>query len=139
MRTESVSMRRKIKLVASGGTWTGHLWRKCSRVFDRQSAERIQDFLVQFPESLLKVFICLTRQVEFHLCDFHVKRTQLLVNHVPSDLVVTRSLAHCLLSSFVVGDNAAHHANGLRQRTEEIILREAILLQEILTDDLGHL
>merc|ERR1719198_256345 len=64
---------------------------------------------------------------------------QLRVDHVPCDLVVSRSLSHGLLRSLVVCDNASHHTNSLGERALEVIVDETVLLQEILTNDLCNL
>jgi len=44
-----------------------------------------------------------------------------------------------LSALFIVGNNTFHHTNGLRERTKFIVIRESILLQELVFDDLSDL
>jgi hypothetical protein len=44
-----------------------------------------------------------------------------------------------LLALFVIGDNALHHADGLWKWAIVVIVRESVLLQELVLDELGDL
>merc|ERR1711988_207243 len=89
-------------------------------------------------ENWLVVLIVVIWIVELHFGDLDMNFVHLLVDHTPSDLVVSRRLSHDLLSCLVVCDDTAHHANGLAKGALEIVINEPVLLQEILSNNLGH-
>mmetsp|Transcript_41016 Transcript_41016/g.105878 ORF Transcript_41016/g.105878 Transcript_41016/m.105878 type:complete len:413 (+) Transcript_41016:159-1397(+) len=95
--------------------------------------------VMQRHEGLLEVLLRLAGHLELHVRDLLDNVLHVVVDGVPANLLLARELSHGLLRSLVEPDDDLHHANRLGQRAHEVVVREAVLLQEILADDFGHL
>mmetsp|Transcript_2118 Transcript_2118/g.5368 ORF Transcript_2118/g.5368 Transcript_2118/m.5368 type:complete len:228 (-) Transcript_2118:1258-1941(-) len=106
----------------------------------RESAEGCINLLTKLRvQDLLKMLVSLPWEFELHGCDLGDEILHGVVDAVPANLVLARALGNSLLGTVMEGHDNLHHAHGLAQRAEEIIVREAVLLQEVFTDDLGDL
>mmetsp|Transcript_7659 Transcript_7659/g.13558 ORF Transcript_7659/g.13558 Transcript_7659/m.13558 type:complete len:224 (-) Transcript_7659:194-865(-) len=104
----------------------------------RQGPERSQDLIMKCHKSPLEMLLRLPREFKLHVRNLldHVLHGN--VDGVPSDFVLSAKLGHHLLGCFVEANNDLHHTDGLCQWAHEIVVSEAILLQEVLSDDLCH-
>mmetsp|Transcript_31231 Transcript_31231/g.92730 ORF Transcript_31231/g.92730 Transcript_31231/m.92730 type:complete len:665 (-) Transcript_31231:90-2084(-) len=102
-------------------------------------AERSQHLVVKGHKGLLVVLLGLTRHLELHVRDLLDHVLHVVVDGVPADLLLAGELRHALLRRLVEADDDLHHADRLRQRAHEVVVREAVLLQEVLADDLRDL
>mmetsp|Transcript_117684 Transcript_117684/g.366628 ORF Transcript_117684/g.366628 Transcript_117684/m.366628 type:complete len:316 (-) Transcript_117684:1022-1969(-) len=105
----------------------------------RQIPEGRQNLVVQGHKGPLEVLLGLPGQLKLHVRDLLDHVLHSIGNGVPTHLGLPGELRHRLLGGLVEADDHLHHANGLRQRAHEVVLREAVLLEEVLADDLGHL
>mmetsp|Transcript_64817 Transcript_64817/g.166821 ORF Transcript_64817/g.166821 Transcript_64817/m.166821 type:complete len:597 (+) Transcript_64817:397-2187(+) len=94
---------------------------------------------MQRDEGLLVVLLGLPRKLELHVGDLLDHVLHRVVDGAPTHLLLAGELRHALLSGLVEPNDDLHHANGLGQGAHEVVLGEAVLLQEVLADDLRDL
>merc|ERR1712183_784032 len=94
---------------------------------------------MQRDEGLLVVFWGLSWHLELHVSNLLYEVLHCDSNSGPIHFLVSSEFRHGLLRRVVKTNNDLHHANRLGQRAHEIIVAEAVLLQEIFTDNLGDL
>merc|ERR1719271_799841 len=99
-------------------------------------AEGSHDFLVQLCKCLLKELVGVLWHLELHRSQLNELRLQGCGDGIPADLLLSRALSNCLLAALMKAHNVPHHADCLCQGAPEVILAEAVLLQEIFTNDL---
>merc|ERR1719446_1345263 len=103
-----------------------------------QFAEGGQDLLIELFEALLEVVIGILWHLELHGSKLNELFLAARGDGVPANLVLATALCDCLLATLMEAHNVPHHADGLGQRAPEIVLAEAVLLQEIFTDNFGN-
>merc|ERR1719446_298266 len=101
-----------------------------------QFAEGGQDLLIELFEALLEVVIGILWHLELHGSKLNELLLAARGDGVPANLVVATALSDCLLATLMEAHNVPHHTDGLGQWAPEVILTEAVLLQEIFTDNL---
>merc|ERR1712139_566692 len=104
-----------------------------------QVAEVGANLIDKGTEALLEMAVWLARHLELHRSHLYDRLAHGLVDGVPANLVVTRALRNCLLGGVVEMNDHLHHANGLRQGAHKIVIAEAVLLEEVLADNLRAL
>merc|ERR1719217_2008032 len=92
------------------------------------------DVVAQVLEGLLEVLRGAARLLELHLGHLHNGFLELRRDNAPGDLAVP-GLGDRLHRAIMEVPDHLHHADRLRERAHEVILREPVLLQEVLTDD----
>jgi len=98
-----------------------------------EGLEGSSDFVVELDvQDALEVLLRLARHLELHAGDLGDQRTHVRRDGSPSDLVLTRGLGDGLLTHLVEANDNLHHANGLGQWAHEVVVGEAVLLQEVL-------
>merc|ERR1711907_642521 len=105
-----------------------------SLVLLRELAEASAHLVAHVVEETLEELRALARHLELHRGDVRDRVLHLERNHVPADLLVALLRDH-LHRRVVEEANDLHHADRLAERAHEVILAEAVLLQEVLADD----
>merc|ERR1719453_2390039 len=105
-----------------------------SLVLLRELAEASAHLVAHVVEEPLEELRALARHLELHRSDVRDRVLHLERDHVPTDLLVALLRDH-LHRRVVEEADDLHHADRLAQRAHEVVLAEAVLLQEVLTDD----
>mmetsp|Transcript_25331 Transcript_25331/g.55727 ORF Transcript_25331/g.55727 Transcript_25331/m.55727 type:complete len:246 (-) Transcript_25331:1076-1813(-) len=84
------------------------------------------------------MLVTLLRHLELHGSHVFDCVTHVRLNHRPRDLAITTGLCDSLLRKTLEMTDNTHHTDGFDQWASEVVIRKAVLLQEILTNDLGH-
>ena len=103
-------------------------------------AEFVVDFLVEVVEVLAELLFGLDGALELHLSEFDHDVTEGLLDVAHRDLaLLLGALCDNADAVLVELDNGLHHAHGLVHGAVEIVLREGVLLEELILDDLRGL
>ena len=103
-------------------------------------AEFVVDFLVEVVEVLAELLFGLDGALELHLSEFDHDVTEGLLDVAHRDLaLLLGALCDNADAVLVELDDGLHHAHGLVHGAVEIVLREGVLLEELILDDLRGL
>ena len=103
-------------------------------------AEGLLDLLTQLGKVCLDDLLALGRQLELHGGDLVDEVVEAGLDDGERDLVVgLRRALDCALAEVVEEDDVFQHAAGLVEGAEAVVVGEAVLLQKVLTEDLGDL
>merc|ERR1712166_718354 len=111
----------------------------CGSIPLSQCAEGCNTLLVKILEELLEMLFRLPRKLKLHGRNLVHEILHRGVDVSPAHLALPGALSDSFLRHFVEANNHPHHADGLAKRAHEVIISEAILLQEILSDDFRNL
>mmetsp|Transcript_9658 Transcript_9658/g.21535 ORF Transcript_9658/g.21535 Transcript_9658/m.21535 type:complete len:232 (-) Transcript_9658:1398-2093(-) len=110
---------------------------RLSLLFSQVSESR-HHLLEEVCVSSLEVLIGLPRQLELHGRNLYDELLHDAIDDCPGNLGVAGTLCNSLLSRSMESYDNLHHPDGLGQWAHEVIVDKAVLLQEVLPNNLGY-